>query len=548
MSLDLQNIVNNAIAQSGGAKGSFLSDAKIPATSTKPPVQPNAPVVNNQPVDVSGFTSEQLNAFNNANQLGTGVQTIGATTLSEQPKLPNVPPQPQPDVPSIQSVLSQISTNTPEQDQVQGQQSSILSNIQNILTEQGSETARRGELEVTGGIPQLQKQLNEINQQITSITGESFAAQMKSEDRLAPMFAIQGEQAAIERQKAVRTFGLAAASQALQGNIALAQDNVERAIQSEFAPLESQLQFQTLLLDLNRDAMTSAEKKKADALQIMLGERQNQIATQKEEKRAISDVMLLAAKYQAGNDVLTAILNSGSEQEAIAIAGSAGALTNPTAQFEIEGMRLNNILAQERIATERAQRSLLGEPTSAELKQSITDIKEAKASIPVMFDKIAAVDTLKGHFGIKERVGANIFTRGTALPLIGDPNINTIGGGGQDFAGGIHKLVAGLSIESLLDAKARGATFGALSDTELQVLANSATAINDWEIKSFGKPTGYWNIDTASFNREMDNIKKLTARAIGLKQENLFTASEQELLNTVWEENGAFNPQGYFNK
>jgi len=106
----IKGIVNNAITQSGGPKGSFLSDAPTPNTGGGTSNTQNNNVAQNTlaPADLSGFTSGQQAAFDAANQLGTGVQTTGRTTPPlysnvnasispniNQPPTPNQPPQTQ---------------------------------------------------------------------------------------------------------------------------------------------------------------------------------------------------------------------------------------------------------------------------------------------------------------------------------------------------------------------------------------------------------------------------------------------------------------------
>jgi hypothetical protein len=55
-----------------------------------------------------------------------------------------------------------------------------------------------------------------------------------------------------------------------------------------------------------------------------------------------------------------------------------------------------------------------------------------------------------------------------------------------------------------------------LTDREGDALRASATQLNDWEIKDDkGVPTGVWNIDEASFKKELNNLKTLAQRAIG---------------------------------
>ena len=198
-------------------------------------------------------------------------------------------------------------------------------------------------------------------------------------------------------------------------------------------------------------------------------------------------------------------------------------------------------LYQLQIAKTQKEISLLGEPSVAERKASQAALLEAEASIPVMRDKITAVDLLKKHPGLNSRVGTNPLAR-TAFGLK-----DKLSGKGQDFAGGIHKLVGGLTLDNLIAAKARGATFGALSEGELRILANSATAITDWELKDDkNNGTGVWNIDEASFNRELDTIRELTQRAIVQSGKSIIADDEDALINQMYQESAPFNPTAFY--
>ena len=178
-----------------------------------------------------------------------------------------------------------------------------------------------------------------------------------------------------------------------------------------------------------------------------------------------------------------------------------------------------------------------------------------------MQDKITAVDALKTNSGLNSRVGTSFLSRGSrgvlgtigrAVSVVGLPSllsgaIDSATGAGQDFAGGVHKLVGGLTLDNLIAAKARGATFGALSEGELGILASSATTINDWEIKDdSGRGTGFWNIDEASFKKELENIKTLTQRAITQSGGSLFSDEESALLDELYQGMGAFNPAAFY--
>ena len=79
-------------------------------------------------------------------------------------------------------------------------------------------------------------------------------------------------------------------------------------------------------------------------------------------------------------------------------------------------------------------------------------------------------------------------------------------GGKANFIAGVQQLSDQLKLDKLIQAKAQGATFGALSDNELRVIASAATKIGTWTIKDKdGNVVGY-NANEATFKAELDKI------------------------------------------
>lgn len=191
----------------------------------------------------------------------------------------------------------------------------------------------------------------------------------------------------------------------------------------------------------------------------------------------------------------------------------------------------------------------LREPTAAEKAKITAALKSSKESIPIMQDKIKDVDSLLASEGLNTRVGPSILARtprdmhgvgGKASTIIGISGLaedahDKLTGAGQDFAGGVHRLISGLTLQSLIDAKARGATFGALSEGELNILANSASQLNDWELKDVkGNGVGIWNIDEKSFTKELRRIQDLTKRALILSGQSLISSEESAYLSQTF--------------
>lgn len=125
----------------------------------------------------------------------------------------------------------------------------------------------------------------------------------------------------------------------------------------------------------------------------------------------------------------------------------------------------------------------------------------------VLQDSINLVDgVLTNKDGLSETVGTNAAGRIQWW--------SWLTGNAQKFIGGVEQIISQKNLDALINAKAAGATFGALSDNEGRMLASAASKIGTWKIvDSSGKVKGY-NIDEASFVAELNQIKTLAQRAI----------------------------------
>lgn len=266
----------------------------------------------------------------------TQAAAIPATSLNQQQQVMNVPPEPVQQQPDLTAILADAmrlqNQQSPEQQKLSQQDQTLSGQLEQMILASGNKGARKAELEQQAGLPQLGQQLNEINSQIRAINSSAFAATQTAENRLAPTFAITGEQAAIERQKSVQTYGLAAASQALQGNIALAQDNIQRALDSEFSQIEAKTKYYEYALNRNRDLMDKEDQKKADALTLALRQYEQQVAEQKQNKQSVYEVLLAAAQGGADNQTMQAIQNAKTPEQALAIASQAGVFESQKSQ------------------------------------------------------------------------------------------------------------------------------------------------------------------------------------------------------------------------
>lgn len=96
------------------------------------------------------------------------------------------------------------------------------------------------------------------------------------------------------------------------------------------------------------------------------------------------------------------------------------------------------------------------------------------------------------------------------------------------FIGGVEQLISSGTIKSLIDAKANGATFGALSDRELGIIAASFSKIGRWKVEdNDGRVIGY-NVSAKDMAEELNRIKASSEKVISNLQGSTTTSTGSE--------------------
>lgn len=396
------------------------------------------------------------------------------------------------------------------------------------------------------GLDTMAKQQQEIN----NATGQNIT-----------QAAVQRNTADATRQNLIDTARIAMESAIVKADYDTAKSYADQMVAAKYDQKLADIEAAKTNLDSIKYSLTSAEKKVADATAQRLEAEKLATQNKMEQDKAISDVGMTLRKYGVKDSIVQDVLSSKNLNDAIIKAGNN--LQDPKAQLELQSLKADIVYKQAQTAKINREAKLSQEPTAAEKKASVQAITQAKASVQAAHDKIDAVDAALGYTdGISSRVGTNMFGRGIVAPLVGGAiagaGLGPLGaiagaglaarsgitssltGEGQQLAGAVHQLTSGLTLQTLIDAKANGATFGALSDGERSMIAAAATKLNDWEIKDDkGNPTGYWNIDEKSFKNELKTIQDLSRRALLKSQGTLISPDEQKILDSAYGEQSA---------
>jgi len=127
--------------------------------------------------------------------------------------------------------------------------------------------------------------------------------------------------------------------------------------------------------------------------------------------------------------------------------------------------------------------------------------------------------------------------------------IDQITGEQQDFIAGVEQLISKEFLDSLINVKAQGATFGALQKAEQDALTNAASKIGFWRVESGSgedkKVIGY-NASEKAFTEELNKIKSIANLAYTRAAGKTLSPTEEAVLDSIYQQGEEFNPELYY--
>lgn len=336
---------------------------------------------------------------------------------------------------------------------------------------------------------EYQKEVDPLEQELNAINQEIFAEQNALRKRIESIQAqsgglTSGVQPAIEAEKrksASYQADLYIKQMGIQGRYDSAKRIADRKIAVELEREKRDLEMLKFDYTENKELFTTAEQRQFEQAQ---SDRERELNRKESEMQLFEttriDLLRLANEQGAPLSVKTAIANAKTTEEAIQAAGQYGGdiLERQIKQAQLQKYQLDAAKALE---------ELNKVPSGTNIQAQA----QAKGNIDL-------IGELVSDSNLKGAVGPTFLTR---LAPIG-----RFTGGKSNFIAGIEQLRSNLNLEALITAKSRGATFGALSDQELRVLANAASKIGSWAIKDEdGNVIGY-KASESDFRKELDKI------------------------------------------
>lgn len=389
------------------------------------------------------------------------------------------------------------------------------------------------------GILQAQQIVGDLSGQLNAIVAKGQAQQLSivGQGRGIPEAIIGGQQAQIGRETAIAALPVQAQLSAAQGNLEMAQSNMETLFKIYSDDAANEFNFKKEVITFIYDKADKAQQRKLDALTIKEERVYKEKQTELAEGKSYAKMAFANGQSALGADIMKLDINSPTYKND---------LSRLISQVKDPNFTLDLSIKKQQLANLQKQNSLMGEPTAKEKKEEAQALKTAQGQTETLKEKVSLIDSIlenSGFFGgMSDSVGTNPFSRGVKGAF------NTWTGANQQFAGGVHKLASQEFLNALINAKSQGATFGALTEREGDALRAAATQLNDWEIKNEkGLGTGVWDIDEESFKNELNNLKRLANKGIQNAQGTVLEQDERSLLDNIFSpDNMALDPALYY--
>ena len=241
----------------------------------------------------------------------------------------------------------------------------------NLESSYGMKATDTANLYQSSGVNDLYKQISGLNTEAQGLSREAqaipLALQNQSANRGVTVGGIAPIQAAQLRENALKSLELGQRAAIAQGNYDVAKNLADQQIASKYAGIDAEIKSKQTNLDaLDKITLTAAQEKRKEAQTALLTKQANDVAEQKANDKAISDIIIQASTQNAPANLL--------EKAKLAKTPAAAAMI----LGQYAGDYYKTELLKNQIATEKAQRAKIYNDISVANKkaETITDINQ----------------------------------------------------------------------------------------------------------------------------------------------------------------------------
>jgi len=406
-----------------------------------------------------------------------GVTTSGMAGLTTQQTTPETKPKEQ--TGSAQELFNQYLTASKE-------------NQMPNLADEYAKAERDAEIQ------QKQQAVNDYSAQLNTIVAKQQSDLLNLRGVGATegvTEAVYGGQAAtINREAAIAALPVQAQLAAAQGNLEMAQERLDILFKLKTEDARNQYEFNNKIIDRYYQFASEEQQR---ALDEKKEERQRAYDV---EDRNISIAQSWAKEAASNGDFNTA--------------AAIGRLDSNSATFEQDLAGLTSRMSTARTSEAPKVVSVNGVDSIWDGTKFVP-AQSAGGSVNTIAnmrdeDKIQNLSNMINDSYLNSAVGANRLARLSPTSLVT--------AGKSNFVADVEQLVKSLSLDALLEAKANGATFGALDKSEWDILGASATKIQNWREESlFGDKIEGYKTTPKEMQAELDKINRFASMDYILK-------------------------------
>lgn len=378
-----------------------------------------------------------------------------------------------------------------------------------IIKDLGVDEAKK---ELNNYTNQIRAEQNALNNQIKAIASSGGMTKEQAQPQIAEL----------TRQSVSKQADLAVLQGAAADNFDAVSAAADRKIKSETESLQLELQARQFFFQNNKDDFNKAEQRTY--------EQQNKKIEQEIKNKEIGQQMIVeAVAYGAPQSVIKqaqALYNQGADPTAIQ--AMLGKYSEASMNAQIKRSQLaTDAMQRKNIQSQINERTIKNQPIAVTPEQQ-------QAQLQQIGSKILDTESLIGGKGQAGAVGTSTWSRNKAARFF----TGGLAGKGarNDYVAKVENTIQGMTLDQLINAKAEGATFGALSDAELQLLAKTASVISGYpKIKDKnGNVIGY-EANEKDFNEQLQKIVNLGKKDYLLKGGDLESVGAIQMPDgSVW--------------
>lgn len=356
------------------------------------------------------------------------------------------------------------------------------------------------------GVQEKQQELQATNARILAIDAElqkdeiKLAQKLRQEERrdtLMPFAQIgqakiAGDAAIYKALKTAEKNTLISQAVAKQGDIELAQQFAQDAVDAKYAPYKQFIENYTNTLEVLKPLLSSAETKQLKKQELIASQKLTEIEEQKADQKISQGFILNAIQGKAPQNIVD------QAREIVAKGGTSTDIAETLGEYSLSGAERLDLafknMEMKRLSNEIALGSIEG----------FDGLPMTEEEADVMVSGIESVKALMNNKKLAKSSGG-LLDRGWF-----------VGADRAEWLADVTSMINSLTLDTFIEAKAKGATFGAMSEGEWEILKASATPLAEKMVKfKFGAKKG--------------KVKRFTGTDEGLKADigKIYEAQKQ---------------------